>query len=169
LPTEDAPLMADRTESEIQNGILERFGREPDVTLWRNNTGVAQSEVVTRAHLERLLSFLAVPYNPANQDRARHLIKSLLEERPRFTPYGLCVGSSDIIGIVEKRFVPEDLIGRRLVVTGVTLALEVKKPGRKPTKEQQLFLDLVNRRGGVGACVHSEDEAQFAIDRARAL
>ncbi len=156
------------TESEIQNAILLKFGREPDVTLWRQNTGVARSEVVTRAHLERLLSMMSDGSWPV----ARDLIRSLLAEKPRFTPYGLCKGSSDIIGIV-RRVIPDDAGGFELresmFCAGVFLALEVKRPGKNPTREQQQFLDIVNRRGGVGRCVHSEDEAKQAIDEARQL
>lgn len=164
------------TESEIQNGIFERYGREPDVTLYRNNTGVAQSVVVTRAHLERLLSFLsqaAIRFGRGagltHLTQAEKLARSLLDEKPRFTPFGLCIGSSDIIGIVQSQACRDHMGEPAGFHRGIFLALEVKKPGKHPTKEQQLFLDLVNRRGGVGRCVHSDDDAGVAIDEARSI
>ncbi len=160
-----------RTEVEIQSAILERFGREPDVTLWRNNTGVAKSEVVTRAHLERIIAMVAHGKNSTPigvlgaLNAIQSIVKSLLVETPRFTRYGLCVGSSDIIGIVQREYTEPG----STQIHGVFFALEVKRLGKNPTKEQQQFLDLVNRRGGVGACVRSEEEAEAAINRARAL
>lgn len=53
----------------------------------------------------------------------------------RGTPvkYGLCKGSSDIIGIWQGRF----------------LAIEVKRPNKKATKDQQRFIDHVNAKGGI--------------------
>jgi VRR-NUC domain len=52
-------------------------------------------------------------------------------------------GVSDILGILP---------GGRL------LAVECKRPGGKPTAEQQAFLDEVNRRGGLAVCVHAVGE-----------
>ena len=153
-------------ESEIQNAIFHELGRVPDCTLWRNNVGTSRAEVVTPEHLQRLLSMLA---SKNDTNGAISLIKALLDERPRFTRFGLCEGSSDIVGIVESRHarvVEGDACRARF---GTFLALEVKRPGKKPTVVQQLFLDLVNRRGGIGRCVHSVDEARAAINEARAL
>jgi hypothetical protein len=62
---------------------------------------------------------------------------------------GLCVGSADLIGI--------------LAPMGRFLALEVKRPGEKPTKEQELFLELVRKSGGVAAVVHSVEEALAVV------
>jgi len=159
-------------EAEIQNRIFLRFGRDPDVTLWRNNTGQHAAEIATRAHLERLLSYLLDARESRRVD-AVGLLRSLLAEKQRFTRYGLCKGSSDIIGIVQtlQTYPTAEHVGclQRYDSHGVFLALEVKQPGKRPTPEQQMFLDLVNRRGGVGECVHSEDEAGAAIERARRL
>jgi len=157
----NAPL-----ESEIQNAILIKYGREPDLTIWRQNTGVARSEVVTRAHLERLLGLLAKP----NIEGVRSLLLSLLRERPTFTRYGLCVGSSDLVGIVSIPRVLGMTNGQPVVGTertGIFLAAEIKRPGKHPTKEQQQFLDLINSRGGVAGCVHSCDEFGALLEQAR--
>jgi len=58
--------------------------------------------------------------------------------------YGLCVGSSDIIG----RF------------HGLFLCIEVKQPGEEPTADQQEFIDDTNNDGGIGFCAHSLTEAR---------
>jgi hypothetical protein len=161
------------TEAEIQNAIFVAFGREPDVTLWRNNTGQAKAEVVTRAHLERLLGWLTTARNE-NQFKAQavsavELIRSLLKAPTRFTRYGLAKGSSDIIGVVQAENGPYkyDQNGAIIMPRGIFMALEVKREGKRPEPEQQMFLDIINRRGGVGRCVHSVEEARAAIDEAR--
>jgi len=47
-------------------------------------------------------------------------------------------GVSDIIGCIPK--------------TGRFLAIEVKRPGGKPTLEQQQFIDTINEAGEIGVC-----------------
>lgn len=153
-------------ESELQNAILFRYGREPGVTLWRQNTGVCRSEVCTRAHLERLLTMTVEAKQetrPSQFDKLEKLIRDLLEQRPRFTPFGLCKGSSDIVGIVTRE---SDR------VAGVFVAAEVKapEPARvKITDEQAAFLRVVNERGGVGRVVRSVDDMGQLIEDARSL
>ena len=69
----------------------------------------------------------------------------------RVQRFGLCKGSADLIGILDGRFV----------------ALEVKTERGRVSPEQQLFLDLVRRRGGFAAVVRSIDDARAAVTRAR--
>lgn len=69
--------------------------------------------------------------------------------------YGLCVGSSDLIGIVT---MPDG--------TGRFVALECKAARGAPTAEQVLFLELVRKRGGFAAIVRSPQEALDAVARA---
>lgn len=64
---------------------------------------------------------------------------------------GAPTGTSDLIGMVDGRF----------------CALEVKRPGCKPTNAQAAFLDHVRQLGGFGAVVTSVTEAQLAVNRAR--
>lgn len=157
------------SEAEIQNRIMVEHGHYPDVTLYRNNTGVHKSEVVTTAHLERMLSW-AVSGKISDQTallEIASLLRNLLREKPRFTPYGLCKGSSDIIGIVQKPFYENGCCNRGPM--GIFLALEVKAEKGRVSVEQQMFLDLVNRRGGVGRVVRSSDDALAAINEARTL
>lgn len=67
--------------------------------------------------------------------------------------YGLCRGSSDLIGI--------------LAPTGRIIALEIKTPKGRTSPEQDLFLELIRNKGGFAAVVRSPEEALEAIERAR--
>lgn len=73
------------------------------------------------------------------------------EHRGARVRYGLAVGSADLIGCLDGRFV----------------ALEVKTPTGRAAPEQRLWLALVRRYGGFAAIVRSVDEARAAIARAR--
>lgn len=69
--------------------------------------------------------------------------------------FGLCVGSADIIGICRVPM-PQPV--------GVFLAIEVKTPTGRPSKEQINFLDHVNKMGGIGYIARSVEEAQQELD-----
>jgi hypothetical protein len=58
--------------------------------------------------------------------------------------FGLCVGSSDLIGIAPG---------------GRFLAVEIKTPTGKPTPEQTRFLEAVRARGGIAGIARSPVEA----------
>lgn len=64
--------------------------------------------------------------------------------------YGLCVGSADLIGVANGRFI----------------ALEVKTPTGRVSREQAQFLALVNARGGIGRVVRSVEDALDAVAEA---
>lgn len=55
------------------------------------------------------------------------------DARGRFVRYGLCKGSSDLIGVYKGRF----------------LAIEVKMPNKKPSLEQIKFINWINEKGGI--------------------
>jgi hypothetical protein len=65
--------------------------------------------------------------------------------------FGLCKGSSDLIGILDGRFV----------------AIEIKSETGKLRPEQVLFLDLVRKFGGFACVVRSVEEFRAAIERAK--
>lgn len=55
-----------------------------------------------------------------------------------------------------------DIIG--CLPSGRFLAVEVKRPGKEPTPEQDQFLLEVNSRGGLGIVAHSIDDiTKFGI------
>lgn len=66
--------------------------------------------------------------------------------------FGLCPGSSDLVGIGPG---------------GRFLALEVKTERGRVSPEQQRFIDLVNARGGIGAVVRSPEQARAVVEAAR--
>lgn len=66
----------------------------------------------------------------------------LQDKNGRWVTFGLCVGSCDLIGHLRGRFT----------------AIEVKQPGKKPTPEQQAFIDSVNKAGGIAAVVTDPEQ-----------
>lgn len=63
---------------------------------------------------------------------------------PRPVHFGLTKGSADLIGWNNSN--------------GLFTALEIKRPGKKPTKEQEIFISRVNQVGGIACSVTSVDE-----------
>ena len=68
----------------------------------------------------------------------------------RMVPCGLCKGSSDLVGL--------DPAGR-------FLAVEVKTPSGRPSKEQLNFIQRVNDAGGIAGIARSPEEALDLISR----
>lgn len=64
---------------------------------------------------------------------------------------GLCKGGSDIIGIKHE--------------TGQFIAIEVKTPKGRPTKEQLRFIEAVNKAGGIAGIARSVEDALELIRR----
>lgn len=71
---------------------------------------------------------------------------ALKDHRGQWVTYGLCPGSADLIGWTKE---------------GRFLAVEVKTPDprSKPTPQQEQFLEVVRRHGGVAFIARSEEEA----------
>lgn len=69
--------------------------------------------------------------------------------KKRFLRFASMPGLSDILGVLPP--------------SGRLLAVECKRPGRKPTPEQEVFLDVVRQCGGLAVCVHSLDELELAL------
>ena len=80
----------------------------------------------------------------------------------RWIQYGLCPGSSDLIGWTRRTITPADVGETWAIFT----AVEVKSAAGRLTSEQRLFLDAVAEAGGL-ANVHRESapiSAPTAID-----
>jgi len=73
----------------------------------------------------------------------------------RRVQFGLCVGSSDLIGWKSVTITP-DMVGKKLAVF---TALEVKTSTGRPTKEQVNFIQAVRSAGGFAGIVRSVDDA----------
>lgn len=72
----------------------------------------------------------------------------------RHIRYGLTPGSSDLIGWKTVTITPE-MVGCRIAIF---LAVEVKTPKGRVTKQQQNFIDVVRRMGGIAEVVRSAEE-----------
>lgn len=92
---------------------------------------------------------------------------ALRDEGGRLVRYGLCDGSSDLIGIVRLCDVAALSSIAHRTDPGVFLAIEVKRPGEKPTAEQRAFLARVAAMGGVAGWCSSVAGAVAIVHEAR--
>jgi hypothetical protein len=69
----------------------------------------------------------------------------------RYISFGLGKGASDLIGVI---------------LGGRVFCLEVKKPGEKPTEDQESFMADIRRMGGFACPVESTTGAIAALGRA---
>lgn len=68
----------------------------------------------------------------------------------RFLRFSSATGISDILGIMPP--------------SGRLLAIECKRPGRKPTVEQEAFLQMIRDSGGLALCIHSLEELEQGLN-----
>jgi hypothetical protein len=80
---------------------------------------------------------------------------TLRDENGRPVQFGLCVGSSDVIGVV------------RIAGFGCFFAIECKRPGETPTPDQLAFLELVRRMGGAANWVTDWESGVRWVGRLR--
>lgn len=85
----------------------------------------------------------------------RNNVGSIEGKDGRRVTFGLCVGSSDLIGFTTKTITPE-MVGKQVAIF---TALEIKTPTGKVSPAQTKFIDMVNSHGGIGAVVRSVDDA----------
>ena len=85
---------------------------------------------------------------------------ALVDQQGRFVRFGLCKGSSDLIGLRSLEITPE-LVGLRLAQF---VALEIKTVSGTVSPEQRAFLQLVQQLGGLGAVCRSIAQAQAVLD-----
>lgn len=70
--------------------------------------------------------------------------------------YGLCnPGGSDLIGIIPVLITP-DMVGSTL---GRFVAVEVKRPGKHPTEDQENFIRVISENGGIAGIATTPEEA----------
>jgi hypothetical protein len=77
--------------------------------------------------------------------------------------FGLCKGSSDLIGLRSLEITPE-MVGQRLAQF---VALEVKTASGVVSPEQRAFLRFVQELGGVAAVYRSVEEAEQLLGSPR--
>ena len=111
---------------ELQDQIHLAASRE-GITLWKNNVGAAwQGEMISANGAKVTLK----------SGKRLTLARAIILINPRMERYGLCVGSSDLVGIV-----PVDGLG-------VFGGIEVKTEHDRLKPEQREFMKRVNNRGG---------------------
>lgn len=69
--------------------------------------------------------------------------------------YGLCVGSSDVIGWTQHVITPAD-VG---AVVAIFTAIEAKAEKGRATDEQKNFIERVQDAGGIAGVARSDEEA----------
>jgi hypothetical protein len=89
----------------------------------------------------------------------RNNVGALRDQRGRLVSYGLCPGSSDLIGLRRLRVAPQHL-GQELAVF---CALEIKSQRGRPTAEQQRFLAQVGAMGSLAGVIRSLAEARALL------
>lgn len=83
-----------------------------------------------------------------------------LQVRGRWVNFGLCVGSSDLIGFHTITIQPHH-VGKKIAVF---LAIECKSAAGKATPEQQNFIKFISERGGIAGIARSATEAVTIIE-----
>tara|TARA_E500000331_G_scaffold57142_1_gene51320 strand:+ start:2976 stop:3347 length:372 start_codon:yes stop_codon:yes gene_type:complete len=81
---------------------------------------------------------------------------ALKDEGGRLVHFGLCKGSSDLIGWKTKT-ITQDMVGSKVAIF---TAIEVKKPKKNATDLQDHFIKVVNAAGGIAGVAHSSEAAK---------
>ena len=69
--------------------------------------------------------------------------------------FGLCNGSSDLIGI-QKVIISPDMVGQEI---GRFVSIECKSAKGRPSEEQKRWIEMINRFGGKAFIARSAEEA----------
>lgn len=83
----------------------------------------------------------------------------LQDARGRWVEFGLCVGSSDLIGWTTLEITP-DMVGKKVAVF---TAIEVKTAKGNPSPEQRNFISRVREAGGIAGIARSPEDARNII------
>jgi len=94
----------------------------------------------------------------------RNNVGVLRDARGVAVRYGLATGSADLVGSVRfpARCPPD---GKHWWAR--SLAIEVKRPGEKPTPEQSAWLEAMKAQGWITGVCTSPEEAMGLVERAR--
>jgi len=133
-------------EGDLMRSIMLRLGQINGVRLFRNNVATAwvgASKMFTKKET-------------VNVESGDVLIKNA-----RVLHAGLCKGSSDIIGL-KSVIITAEMVGRPIAVF---MTVEVKTKTGRATVEQVAFTEMVNKFGGIGLIVKTEDEAEELLNK----
>jgi len=123
-----------RTETSLMREVQLNLS-QGDVRLFRNNVGAAW------------------------QGKPIWIDEGLLLVNPSRLVYGLCTGSSDLIGW-RKRTITQDDVGK---VVAQFVSLEAKSPREHATKAQVDWLRTVQDMGGLAGVFRSQEEAEYIV------
>jgi VRR-NUC domain len=85
----------------------------------------------------------------------RNNVGAYKDESGRLVRYGLCTGSSDLIGFTPVTITPE-MVGHTIPIF---TAIEVKHGRGKPTPEQLNFTQHITKHGGYAGIAYSVEDA----------
>lgn len=74
--------------------------------------------------------------------------------------FGLCVGSSDLIGFTSKTITADD-VGKTVAVF---TAIEIKTPKGRVSEPQKKFIEMIKRFGGIAGICRSIDDAKSLLE-----
>lgn len=89
----------------------------------------------------------------------RNNVGKLQDRNGRVVTYGLCVGSSDLIGYLPVTITPAH-VGQTLAVF---VAIEAKSEMGRLRPEQQQFLKVVQQHGGLACVARSVADAEALL------
>jgi len=84
---------------------------------------------------------------------------ALMDQNGRLVKFGLCKGSSDLIGF-RSITITQDMVGSKVAIFS---AIEVKDKG-KTTVHQKNFLNIINNSGGYAGVARNIDDAKQILD-----
>lgn len=89
----------------------------------------------------------------------RNNVGRLQDRRGRWVQYGLCVGSSDLIGYLPVTITQEH-VGKTLAVF---VAIEAKSAAGTLRPEQRQFLNVANQHGAITCLARATEDAEMAL------
>tara|TARA_B100001778_G_scaffold313809_1_gene298546 strand:+ start:700 stop:1044 length:345 start_codon:yes stop_codon:yes gene_type:complete len=84
---------------------------------------------------------------------------ALMDQNGRLVKFGLCKGSSDLIGF-RSITITQDMVGSKVAIFS---AIEVKDKG-KTTVDQKNFLNIINNSGGYAGVARNINDAKQILD-----
>jgi hypothetical protein len=126
------------SETKLLKEIQATFSRG-ETRLWRNNVGEAWA------------------------GRAWRCADGLIIKDPMRINFGLCPGSSDLIGFKSVR-ITQEMVGQDVAIF---TAIEVKVPGARMRPGQDAFLTVLRGMGGVAGVARSVEDAGDILAGAR--
>lgn len=128
-------------EHDTQQNILLHYG-SGETRLWRNNVGTGWAGKIERVEKWNIHAITL---------RSGDVV--VRNARPLHS--GLCVGSSDLIGLTSVVVTPE-MVGKRIAVFS---SIEVKSPTGRLSKEQSSFIELIRTLGGCAGIARNVSDA----------